>query len=61
MANALDVALRDTVATKHDIEQLRLELKADIAEIRSGLEANTKLIFALLIPMLLMIIGLFFK
>lgn len=40
-ADALDAALRDTVATKADIELLRAEVRADFANLKTDL-ANFK-------------------
>jgi hypothetical protein len=37
-ANALDVALKDTVATKADIEAMRIETKANIIAVKHDIE-----------------------
>ena len=36
-ANALDTALRDTVATKADLAELRAELRAGLAEFKTDI------------------------
>ena len=58
-ANALDVALRETVATKHDLKILRVEIEHDLELTRTEIHAVEQRMTIKLGGMLVVAVGVF--